>query len=301
MLEQSTHFTFCKLIICIPAHGPSQQLRDALSALWLEIQTVGLQDRAVLLVSNSGVDLSGCIPWKGTHKIIKVPSTYYWGAAVQTLFQVARSQNASHVLLMNHDVILQLGALQELLMVSYSNPQAITSAVSIVMGGDRVESGGYLNQNRTYQKVLYQNEHPDALPTLPYEVDALNGRFVIFPIQAADPYFLMPHMIPHYFADTVLTTHARRSGYRLLVVPKARVLYNTSDKEFKNARQRCDSLKGLYAALFKPYSTRYILGGFFGCLLLADNPVLGLILAIWSTSLRTVKACLEYFGVIPRL
>lgn len=288
-------------MICIPVHGTSQCLWDALSALWLEIQAVGLQDRVVLVISNSGEDFPDYIPWGGIYKIIKVPPTYYWGAAVQTLFSVAQSQGASHVLLMNHDVIPQPGALQELLTVSFSNPQAVVSAISIVKGVDRVEAGGYLNQNRTYQVVLYRNEHPNALPTLPYEVDALNGRFVMFPIQAAEPHFLIPYLIPHYFSDTVLTTRARRHGYRLIVVPKAKVLSDVSDKEFKNARQRCDSLKGLYAALFKPYSSRYILGGFFGRLLLADNPILGLILAIWSTSLRTVKACLEYLGVIPRL
>jgi GT2 family glycosyltransferase len=291
-----------KLVICIPVHGFSLALEKALISINRYIRVLCEEQKidCLLLISNSGTDLVNIQNyWQGKYEIIKVPPDYYWGASVQSLFVLAQQHHPSHVLLMNHDVVLMENAWAELLTAMSNVSNTILSAVSIILNTEIVENAGFKYTNKSLPFLnLYLNEHINSLPKSSYQVDALNGRFVLFPANAANPDFLLPFLIPHYFADTVLSVRARRSGFSLTVIPTAIVCADRSDTESKKARERCDSITGTYNCLFKPYSYRYIWGNFWGQLLLVDSFTLGIVVSAKYTLLRIGKSLFELLRII---
>jgi hypothetical protein len=293
-----------KLAICIPVHGNSVALEQSLTQLELYVRQPAAAKGidCVLLVSNSGGTIDVSSYWHGEHKVLSVLSHYYWGASVQALFIEAQSHRSTHLLLMNHDINLLPDSLNNLLEASIEHPQSVLSSVSLVTAKNVVENAGFNYTNGAFPLTnLYMNENPEKLPPLPYTVDALNGRFVLFPSEAANPDYLKPSFVPHYFADAALSVKVRRAGYPLVVVPNSIVLSDQDDTEFKRSRTRCDTLAGFYNCLFQPYSYRYIWGSFWGQIFIVDNLLLGILSSFKYTSLRVAKSVLELFRVIQPL
>jgi GT2 family glycosyltransferase len=286
-----------KIVICIPIHGDSIPFQNALKSIETNIRSVcdqmGIE--CILLVANSGdsnvkIDLY----WKGVGKVITIPSSFYWAGAVKQLFISAREYSPSHVLLMNHDITLFSTSFTELVESIVNHPQSIVSAISLIVESKRVENAGF-----QYTKGSIPLTNPFAksllsdLPIDSYTVDALNGRFVLFPTVAADPNFLTPNLVPHYFADSVLSTKARRSGFKLTIIPSSIIAVDYSDTEFKKARECCNTIRGTYNCLFKPYSYRYMWGNLWGQFFLIDDPIKGLYASLKYTFLRAVKSIFE--------
>ncbi len=292
------------IAVCIPVHGASQALTNSLRSIdvyirqWCESRNISCS----LLVANSGSSLDLSKDWKGNCEIFQVPSNYYWGAAVQFLFEKAQSLDLTHVLLMNHDVLVEAESLANISELLLQYPNAVISAVSVTGVDRKIENAGFLYRNGTLPfSNPYLEDSLNSLPSQPYQVDSLNGRFVLFPAAAANPEFLVPNLVPHYFADTLLATKARRSGFPLVIATKSFVFSDQSDTEFKRSRQRCDTLQGLYKCLFEPYSYRYIWGNFWGQYMLVDNPMLGLAASLKYTLGRVIKSVLECSRILNPL
>lgn len=294
-----------KIAVCIPIHGDSIPFQNALSSIETNVRGVCDQTciECILLVANSGdsnveIDLY----WKGAYKIVPVPSNFYWAGAVKQLFTLAREYSPSHILLMNHDITLFPESFTELIESIPNHPRSIVSSVSIIKNSNKVENAGF-----KYTKYYLPFDYPfmgtfaEDLPREDYNVDVLNGRFVLFPASVANPNFLMPFFVPHYFADAVLSAMARRSGFSLTVIPNSRIIADRSDTEFKQARERCNSLLGVFNCLFKPYSYRYIWGSFWGQIFVVDNVFIGVIVSIKYTTLRTIKSLLQLIHILPVL
>jgi GT2 family glycosyltransferase len=293
--------TFKKLVICIPVHGFTSALENVVKSIDKYIRAACDADctECFLLISNSGSNINIQDYWKGKYEIISVPSNYYWSAAVQTLFVAAKQHCPTHILLMNHDIVLLPNSWIELIKVVPEYPKSILSGISIFLNTEKVENAGFKYTNNSLPFLTpYQDESLDCLPKKSYQVDALNGRFVLFPLDAANPLFLLPSLIPHYFADTVLSVKARREGFALTIIPTCIICADQSDYDFKKARANCSNIKGFLNTLFQPYSYRYILGNLYGQLLLVDNPVLGLIASVKYTALRIGKSIAELSGII---
>jgi GT2 family glycosyltransferase len=293
------------LTICIPVHGSSLALEKALESIERYVRTycVDNQIECSLLIANSkGDDICVERYWHGNYKVISIPPSYYWSGAVKSLFIASQQTDPSHILLMNHDITLMPDSFTELIKVIQENPNSVLSSVSVVMGTSIVENAGFQYTNRSLPFCdLYADESHDKLPKQTYNVDALNGRFILLPASSADPNFLLPFLVPHYFADTVLSTKIRRSGFLLTIVPSSIILSDQSDTEFKLFRNRCNSMKGLYNCLLKPYSYRYVWGNLWGQFLLVDNPILGIIASLKYTSLRIGKSVFELVRIIEPL
>ncbi|WP_299416247.1 hypothetical protein [Acaryochloris sp. IP29b_bin.148] len=303
MISSSNH-CIQNLVICIPAHNPSQELVNALKSIDTHVRAWCRDQNIIctLLITNSGVPININGYWQGDFKIFKVPSHFYWSAAVQFLFTQAKSFNPTHILLMNHDILAESTSFLEIVELLSKYPKAVISSISVTSRDRIIENAGFLYKNGALPFSNPYCEKPcKSLPKEPYQVDSLNGRFVLFPVEAANPNFLVPHLVPHYFADTLLSANARRNGFSLVIAPKSIIFSAQHDTEFKRSRQRCDTLQGLFRCLFTPYSYRYIWGGFWGQLMLADNFILGVIISIKYTSGRIIKSFLEYFGIITPL
>jgi GT2 family glycosyltransferase len=290
-----------RLVVCIPVHGISQPLERALKSINEHVGKECLKKgiHCTLMISNSKScqSLNVSDYWQGEYKVLPVPLDYYWGAAVKTLFAAAKKYDPTHILLMNHDVVVTSNAFTELLKAIPDNPHSVLSSISVVMGTNRIENAGFRYTNNSIPFLnLHINQPYEDVLSAPYEVDALNGRFLIFPSDAANPNYLFPHLVPHYFADTALSSVVRRAGFKLLVVPTSKVLSDQSDTEFKKARSCCNDLASLYSCLFKPYSYRYIWGSFWGQILLVDNLFLGIPSSLKYTLLRIFKSIFELLG-----
>ena len=290
-----------KLVVCIPVHNPSKELISALKSIdayvlaWCKVQNVV----CTLLITNSGMPINIGNYWQGDYEVFQVPSDFYWSAAVQFLFTKAKVYEPTHVLLMNHDVLAESTSFTEIIALLLQYPKAVISSVSLTGSDRRVENAGFLYSNGALPFTNpYFGQPYQSLPSDPYQVDALNGRFVLFPVEAANPDFLIPYLVPHYFADTLLSANARRSGFLLVIAPKSLIFSGQNDTKFKRDRQCCDSLQGLYRCLFAPYSYRYIWGNFWGQLMLSDNFLLGLMMSLKYTSGRLIKSFLEYSRIL---
>jgi GT2 family glycosyltransferase len=293
-----------KIAICVPIHGDSAAFQRALKSIDVYILSV-CEERGldcILLVSNSGSETLLEPYWHGQSRIIKVPNNFYWAGAVKTLFLSAQEYSPSHILLMNHDIELLPNSFINLIDSLPNHPDSIVSSVSLIKNSNEVENAGF-----KYTKYYLPFDNPfigtfaEDLPREDYNVDALNGRFVLFPASVANPNFLMPSFVPHYFADTVLSAMARRSGFSLTVIPNSRIIADRSDTEFKQARERCDSLLGVFNCLFKPYSYRYIWGSFWGQIFVVDNIFIGVIVSTKYTTLRIIKSILQLIRILPIL
>jgi GT2 family glycosyltransferase len=301
MIEIKEGTKLKKLVICIPVHGKSDALIKSLQSIDKYVRLV-CQEKGiccVLLISNSGEKIDIGDYWQGESKIIQVPSNFYWGASVKSLFAEAREYKPTHVLLMNHDILLIPTSFSSLLDNIPNHPNSILSSISVVLETKKIENAGfqYVNNSIPFLNV-YMDSLYDELSAHSYQVDALNGRFLLFPFEAANPEYLKPFFVPHYFADTVLSVLARRAGFPLVVVPTAMIWSDQSDTEFKRARTRCSSIRGFYNCLFKPYSYRYIWGGLWGQIFLVDNLAQGLFVSLKYTSLRIAKSVCELIGIV---
>jgi GT2 family glycosyltransferase len=301
MIELEEEVELKKLVICIPVHGESDALKKSLISINEHVKSFCCKKDidCILLISNSGQDINIDQYWQGELKVVKSPSSYYWGASVRVLFAAAKYYEPTHVLLMNHDILLTSTSFSTLVDAISENPKSVLSSISVVLDTKKVENAGfkYINNSLPFLNVYIDSSCED-LPIYPYQVDALNGRFVIFPSDAANPNYLKPRLVPHYFADTMLSVLARRAGFPLVVVPKSIIWSDQSDTEFKRARARCNNIQGLYNCLFKPYSYRYIWGGFWGQLFLVDNKMRGLLVSSKYTVLRVVKSVFELLGIV---
>jgi GT2 family glycosyltransferase len=286
-----------KIAICIPVHGDSVPFQNALKSIDINVRPICTQIgiECILLVANSGSSISIVDSyWQGESKVISIPSDFYWAGAVRQLFISAQEYCPSHVLLMNHDVTLLSNSFIELINSVPTHPQSIVSAVSIIEEINQVENAGfqYTRGSIPFTNPFFESSISD-LPHKSYTVDALNGRFVLFPALAANPSFLMPSLVPHYFADTVLSTKARRAGFKLNIIPTARVVADRSDDNIKKSRESCNSITGTYNCLFKAYSYRYVWGNLWGQFFLVDNPISGLYVSLKYTLLRIGKSIFE--------
>lgn len=292
------------LVICIPIHGHSIQLEKCLLSIDQNIRTKHSEhlSSCTLLLSNSGGDTRINSFWKGDYKVISNPSSYYWCAGVKSLFIEAQKYKPTHLLLMNHDVLLFPDTFAYLIKYATQFPSYILSSVSIAGSPCIVENAGFNYTNGSLPLITpYANESCELLPSEPYRVDLLNGKFVLFPACAANPNYLYPELVPHYFADAVLSGKARMNGYPLLVIPNSKVASDQSDREFKLIRQRCQSLKGIYNCLFMPYSYRYLWGSFWGQILLSQNTIRGYVFSTYFTAGRIAKSFLELLRIIDPL
>lgn len=292
------------LVICIPVHGYSKSLENSLQSIDLYIRRKCREKgiTCTLLLANSGSELSIEPFWHGDYHIIDVSSRCYWSGGVKALFIEAKKYSPTHILLMNHDILLLSESFSELMKYAEKSPDSVLSSVSVIGKPYQIENAGFCYTNGTLPlKTPYVEEQCHVLPEYPYPVDLLNGRCVLFPALAANPKFLCPFFVPHYFADAVLSAKARRNGFSLLVVPESKIFSDQSDTEFKRLRQRCSNFMGTYNCLFKPYSYRYLWGGFWGQILLSDNLVLGFVLSCKYTVGRLFKSLLELLGIVDPL
>lgn len=250
------------LSICIPVHDFSNKLISCLEAIQKSHHFNFVID--FILIVNSGPTFSvhdlkldfGNV----SISILDVPNNFYWSSAVAFGYKHFLTTNSSSLLLMNHDC--------------YVTPKAISTLVNryIELGPNSVCHSLVLDSKlRTiwwagaWQSPFRRKWFPfvgqltDSITVSPIQTTSTMGQCLLMPRSAVNCSWLFPHLLPHYFADSVQTSCMRRAGYSLYVIPESIVLSDQSDHDFKKNWLSIQSIADLWKVLFHPKSSRNLL------------------------------------------
>ncbi|MDQ5824774.1 MAG: glycosyltransferase family 2 protein [Chloroflexota bacterium] len=147
--------------------------------------------------------------------------------------RIALEMGAEHVLLLNNDVLLEqdvvsrlVQALEEHEKVGAASPLVLYASEPgrVWFGGGSVRMGG-----RVLPEHLWLDEPPDHVPDVPaYETEWLAGTCMLVRRRAVEQVGLMDPAYFLYWEDVDWCYRLRAAGYRLLVVPGARIRHRVN-------------------------------------------------------------------------
>jgi len=150
--------------------------------------------------------------------VLKIPDSYYWAKAVESLYRYCQTCDATHVLLMNHDCYPLAGCVSRLIETVLSSERTVCHATlvhrdsqtTVWWAGNRIIRGRRLVCD-------YQGTDIQRLPAGVICTSSAMGQCLLMPLAAANTSFLHSKYLPHYFSDSVQTTCMRKCGYSILV------------------------------------------------------------------------------------
>jgi GT2 family glycosyltransferase len=214
--------TPCVVIVVVTWNG----LRDTLDCL-VTLRRLDYTNYQVVLVDNGSLDgtletVRRCFP--EIEVIANAANTGYVHANNQGITR-ALERGADWILLLNNDVIMEPGALAEMVRVGEKTPAAgiVGPAMQRTLRPDLIDLGGDLDFRwgrvllRQYTPAL--NDH-DALPIGYVWGCTLMARRAVFEqIGGLEPVYVA------YFEDAELCLQAARLGYRTVTALRARVVH----------------------------------------------------------------------------
>jgi GT2 family glycosyltransferase len=150
----------------------------------------------------------------------------WWSGAMNVGIRFAMEREFAHVVLLNHDNVVDPMFLSSLLSTAIQNPRSIVG--SIVFYVDRPHTvryaGGKINWFLGQIEDTHLGEIDSGQFNAPVEVDWLGGMGVIVPIETFQIVGLFDDVwFPHYAGDQDLWLRAKKKGFRILVEPRSKV------------------------------------------------------------------------------
>lgn len=186
---------------------------------------------------------------------VKGNGSLWWGGAIdlgmRNIANVAATDD--WVLFVNNDTHIKAGFVQSLLKTArHLSPAAVGSALRQDYAPFELRSiGPVVDAWKFLMDDVLRAENKEIIEERLgiYDVDALSGRGVLYPILALQQAGGMrPKWLPHYLADYEVSLRVRAAGWRL-VVDSAAVVY--SGDEFGNTH-RGNGLKTRFFAVRSP-------------------------------------------------
>ncbi len=191
-------------------------------------------------------------------EIVKGDGTLWYTAGTNRGLSAALKHDPEYILAINNDQIFDENCILEMVSCAEKHPRSVIG--SLLLNWDtphrlfqvspRFEllSGGF---RHWYKQTIW------TIPEKPWEVEIIVGNCVLYPATAVREVGLMDEESLVQYGDAEYTPRMRRSGWKLLIEPKARVFCKPNDlvSGFRKltARAKLDQL------LFKPtgpYSLR---------------------------------------------
>jgi glycosyltransferase involved in cell wall biosynthesis/GT2 family glycosyltransferase len=157
-------------------------------------------------------------------EVIRADGTLHYTAGANVGLRAALAQAPDYVLLFNDDSRFPASCLKTLVECAEAYPSSVVSP--LLQNWDRPQA---IFQVAPTWDTLYggwrhwTRQRLDTVPELPFPVEAIVGNCMLIPLAALQGVGIMREDLPKY-GDTELTVRMRRSGYRLLVEPRARLL-----------------------------------------------------------------------------
>ena len=144
----------------------------------------------------------------------------------------ALSHAVSYVLLLNNDTVVDAALIEELVAAAESDERiaALGAKILYFAEPDRLWSaGGNVNYTETVARLRGYRQRDSGQFDRMADVDYVSGCAMLLRRQALEQIGLLdPVFSPAYFEDTDWCMRARRTGWRIVYVPAARVWHKVS-------------------------------------------------------------------------
>lgn len=183
-------------------------------------------------------------------EVVTGDGNLFWTAGVNLGIRRALELGATRVMTLNNDVVTSPRFVEQMLLDSERNPNAVLGALELdAATGEPIYGGETLN--------FRTNTRRDLLTALPlekrtglHEVTYLPGRGLLIPKAVIDKIGLFDEKrLPHYLADFDYTSVARRNGFPNYLNYNA-VLSTYPDESGQTLTRKHRSAKGYYQHLF---------------------------------------------------
>lgn len=287
-----------QLAIGVPVHGYSPKLLRSIKSIskqtCFDLLTISL------FIVNSGdvfpLEVFGVCIDKFSRVIIhSVKPDFYWAASVERIYDLFHSSLCSHLLLINHDCHLSPSCLENLLLANASlGANSVCHSVVLDTETNAIWWAGTHTRGFSRHKFLFYAKSPSNLPPSPYLSDSAMGQTLLMPKSAVKKKWLYASLFPHYFADSVQSSHMRRNGYPIYVIPDSISYTDQSDLVYKNRWLEPLTLHKLFRSYLHPKSSRNLLSSYLSEWHHYDRFYLKIVMSFYVASGKFVKALSEF-------
>lgn len=193
---------------------------------------------------------------QGDITVLQGNGSLWWGGAIDLGLKhlFAQAHDADWVVMVNNDTLIDNNFLQTLLaLAKRHSPAAVGSAIlSKESPHQYLSLGPKIDAWRCKVEDLLDTRITAQMVSLDFfQVDALSGRGVIYPLLALKKVQGMRiSWLPHYMADFELSLRVKAAGWQLLVSPLATV---RSANEFGNSYRGATWRENLFAVRSPSY------------------------------------------------
>ncbi len=246
--------------IIIPVFNRLKHTKEIISNIRNQVTT----EKLIIYIVNDG-STDGTDEWLSKQKDIKVINgngNLFWSGSIQKVlkkFFKNKSKN-DWVLLINNDVQINIDYIESLLQIAREYAPAVVGSVVRNKKNKIISLGPKISL--WYLRVidLLKDKEVNKNNKLIFDVDALSGRGVLYPLKSlVESKGLLPKILPHYFADYELSIRVKKMGYRLITSTKSSVYTN---ENFNLKRQKRKKEKFLFK-IFSKKSTSLFYSKFF--------------------------------------
>lgn len=236
------------LYIVIPVFNRSHFTRECL--LSLRAQT--LTQFRTIVVDDGSTD--GTAQMLATEfpevEVLTGDGNLFWTAGVNVGIRRALALGATHVMTLNNDVVTKPDFIEQMLLSSGANPDAVMGPLELDAATEQPIYGGEQLDFRTNTRHDLLEKLPAGQRTGLHPVTYLPGRGLLIPKKVIDKIGLFDEKrLPHYLADFDYTSVARRAGFPVFLNYDAR-LSTYPDESGQTITRKHRSLQGYYQHLF---------------------------------------------------
>lgn len=214
----------------IAAFDNKEQLANCIESLISQVDFIAICDDGCERFSNAEYIKR---KYPSVHYILG-DGTNWWAAGTNIAIRKCLEKHCNYVLLVNPDIMLELGSIDILTRVSEENGSIAASLVldkqnptNIRWAGSKWGVISSMIPVWTSRYIAKAGDHYTKVGEEPYETSEAHGRGVLVPRKILlDVGLIDEDHFPHYGADIDFAFRVRRKGYRILVVPKARSMLN---------------------------------------------------------------------------
>ncbi len=158
---------------------------------------------------------------------------------------------AKNVFILNNDTVVEPGMIQ--LLLSHLSPEigAVTPAIFYASQPDKIWSIGGMIHPLLLEMARTPKNHNVMLPSTPVERDFITGCAMLVQADVLKEVGLFDEsFFPIYYEDLDLCLRIRRMGFRMLLVPQARLLHKVSQASGGQASPRVYFLMARNSAFY---------------------------------------------------
>lgn len=167
-----------------------------------------------------------------TMKLIKIKNNCgFTGGNNIALEYVLNRKRTDYILMMNNDTIVEPSFLDDLLSVSEKHPEIGVFGPTIYYYSDphKIQSAGVEIKWKKGKQIIYHENEMDAkLTSTPIKVDYVTGCALLARIEVFQKIGLFKQNYFAYWEDAEWCIRAKKAGYPVIFVPKAKLWHKQS-------------------------------------------------------------------------